>query len=81
MSVARDVSTATLTRVMVAPDWADPRRRRWQVQIQVRGSGRSRSYATEADARIAAFNITGVGDFLSDVTWVEGTGFAPFPAN
>jgi hypothetical protein len=79
MSAARDVSEAPLTRVMVAPDWADPRRTRWQVEVQDRGLATSRTFATEEDARTAAFEITGVGDFPAGVTWVRGTGFRPLP--
>jgi len=60
---------------MVAPDWMDPSRTRWQVHLQTSTFGAAKIYPTEEDARLAAFNVTGVGDFLAGATWVEGWGF------
>ena len=72
MSVPQRASAAA-SRVMVVPDWMDTNLSRWQFRIQTVSFDVTRTYASEEDARWAAFYITGVGDFLAGVTWVEGT--------
>ena len=76
MSASPNTVAAGLTRVSIVPDWTDPSRKRWQVLVALANHLEAKTCASEQDARMSAFILTGVGDFLSWLTWVEGIGFS-----
>ncbi len=72
-------SEEELTLVQIVPDWADPTHRRWLLSLRGRNRMETKRYESEQEARLRAFMATGVGDFLSGVTWVRIPRFSGQP--